>query len=120
MSDSPAIFWYETTVAKKRRLCIDEVKLLDFLQKNGFGRWQRYKKKGTFETCIARKINGSICPVSTLEVRDFVFDYVDSLENRFAFAFEKSDLKNVIIKSPALFSKSRLNWLKPLQGESHA
>lgn len=113
MSDSPAIFWYETTVAKKRRLCIDEVKLLDFLQKNGFGRWQRYKKKGAFETCIARKINGSICPVSTLEVRDFVFEYVDSLENRNA-------LKNVIIKSPALFSKSRLNWLKPLQGGSHA
>lgn len=118
---SQTVFWYETLVAKKRRICIDESKLLDFLQESGFGRYENHKSRNT---SIFRKLNGEITQVSSEKVRDFVLDYVDTLPAYVTFSFSRNDLKNLLIKKPALFSRSRLRclqWLSEPQknGGSH-
>lgn len=106
------VFWVETIGAKKAELKIDELKLLEFLAQNGFG---RFSERG--KTFIARRYEGCICRVSTEQVRDFVFNYVRDLPNRITFSFENRDLQELLIKKPSVLSRTRLNWLDWL--ESH-
>lgn len=121
MCNSPTIFWHEITVGKRRIICIDELKLLDFLQENGFGRYENHKARNT---SIFRKLNGEITQVSSEKVRDFVLSYVETLPNHVTFSCSRNELKELLIKKPSLFSRARLrclHWLNEPQknGGSH-
>lgn len=108
------VFWVEIIGTKKCELKIDELKLLEFLAQNEFGRCSERGK-----TFIARKVDGCICRVSTEQVRDFVFNYVRDLPKRITFSFENRDLQELLIKKPSLFSRTRLRWLAWLNESSH-
>jgi len=107
------VFWRECLKRSKPTLLIDELKLLEFLQENGFG---RYSDNGY--TFIGRKLNNRTYHSYPLQVRDFVYDYVCNLPDEISESFFKDDLKLLLIKSRSLFSQSRLNWLARLDDTS--
>jgi len=115
-------FWYEITKSTDDPiLLINDLDFLVFLHNEGFGRyWLTDSYNEQTNTTFVRVVNRLVREVSIEQIRDHVFNYVESLTNPITKSFKKESLLAILVKKTATyFNESRLKWLKALNIKFH-
>ncbi len=93
--------------AKMSRLEIDRNNFINFLVKNGFGKIYVGK-----EAILIKITNNRVKEVNETKIKDFVVDYINSLEDPIIGEFNRADVRNVLLKDHSdYFSKKFLEFL---------
>jgi hypothetical protein len=111
LGENVCTFWHTVITPRKKDIIFNRKKFIDHLQDNGFFLYYYDQKSTSYR--ILRNVEGIVYEVGYKEIKDYVEEYVSSIEHERFDGINKEELLNFIMKgSEIYFGRGLMEFMK--------